>query len=76
MAARSANIRKILVEKQQQIASKIDVVMEGRDITYKVLPEADLKIYLTASAEVRAKRRRFKSKLKVEMCLMSRFIKN
>lgn len=57
IVAKHPQLRKVLVEKQQQIASKDDVVMEGRDITYKVLPNADLKIYLTASDVVRAKRR-------------------
>lgn len=52
-------VREHLVEKQQQIAADQDVVMEGRDITYKVLPNANLKIYLTASPETRAKRRHF-----------------
>lgn len=50
-------VRTILVEKQQHIAQGKDVVMEGRDITYRVLPQAELKIYLTASDVVRAKRR-------------------
>lgn len=50
-------VRKVLVEKQQQIAADKDVVMEGRDITYRVLPNADLKIYLTGDDVVRAKRR-------------------
>ncbi len=50
-------IRKVLVEKQQQIAQNQNVVMEGRDITYRVLPDAQLKIYLTATDTVRAKRR-------------------
>jgi len=50
-------VRSVLVEKQQQIALEQDVVMEGRDITYRVLPQADLKIYLTANDVVRAKRR-------------------
>ncbi len=52
-----AGVRKTLVEKQQIIAENKDVVMEGRDITYRVLPDADLKIFLTASQTVRAKRR-------------------
>lgn len=52
-------VREHLVEKQQLIAENQDVVMEGRDITYKVLPNATLKIYLTASAETRAKRRHY-----------------
>lgn len=50
-------VRKILVEKQQLIASDKNVVMEGRDITYRVLPDADVKIFLTADDVVRAKRR-------------------
>jgi CMP/dCMP kinase len=52
-------IREVLVSKQQQIAQNQSVVMEGRDITHKVLPEADLKIYLTADDVVRAKRRNY-----------------
>jgi len=50
-------VREYLVAKQQQIAVGKDIVMEGRDITYRVLPDADLKIFLTASDTVRAKRR-------------------
>lgn len=50
-------VRMQLVAKQQEIAVGKNVVMEGRDITYRVLPDADLKIYLTASDIVRAKRR-------------------
>jgi CMP/dCMP kinase len=55
--AKLPKVRKILVKKQQQIAANKDVVMEGRDITYRVLPEADLKIFLTGSDEIRARRR-------------------
>ncbi len=50
-------IREKLVELQQIIASNTSVVMDGRDIGTVVLPNADLKIYLTASAKERAKRR-------------------
>jgi CMP/dCMP kinase len=50
-------VRKILVKRQQEIGRKQNVIMEGRDITYVVLPNADLKIYLTASDIIRAKRR-------------------
>lgn len=50
-------VRKALVKKQQQIARAQSVVMEGRDITFRVLPEAELKVFLTASDIVRAKRR-------------------
>lgn len=57
--AKLAKVRQVLVKKQQEIASKQDVVMEGRDITYRVLPNASLKIYLTADDVIRAKRRHF-----------------
>lgn len=50
-------VRRALVKKQQEMAETQSVVMEGRDITFRVLPEADLKIYLTASAKERARRR-------------------
>lgn len=50
-------VREILVEKQQQIAASNNVVMEGRDITYRVLPNADLKIFLTADESERIDRR-------------------
>ena len=50
-------VRKRLVELQQEIARNISVVMDGRDIGTKVLPEADVKIFLTASASDRARRR-------------------
>lgn len=50
-------VRESLVKKQQIIAESQSVIMEGRDITSKVLPNAQLKIYLTASDIVRAKRR-------------------
>lgn len=50
-------IRDRLVYLQQQLAEKYNVVMDGRDIGTVVLPNADLKIYMTASVEVRALRR-------------------
>lgn len=50
-------VRSVLVQKQQKIASTQNVVMEGRDVTYRVLPEAQLKIFLTGDTTVRAKRR-------------------
>ena len=50
-------VRTALVEQQRRIAAHDDIVMEGRDIGTVVLPKADVKIFLTASAEVRAKRR-------------------
>ena len=50
-------VRQMLVEKQQQLATAGGVVMDGRDIGTVVLPHAELKVFLTASAEVRAQRR-------------------
>lgn len=57
--AQLAGVRKALVAKQQLIASQQDVIMEGRDITTVVLPDANLKIFLTANDTIRAKRRHF-----------------
>ena len=53
----NADVRKKLVELQQKMAKTTDVVMDGRDIGTVVLPDADLKVYLTASSKVRAERR-------------------
>lgn len=50
-------VRKILVQMQRKLASEKNVVMDGRDIGSAVLPNADLKIYLTAAARTRAERR-------------------
>lgn len=52
-----AKLRRVLVKKQQEIASSQNVVMEGRDITFRVLPDANLKIFLTGSIQARAERR-------------------
>ena len=57
IVAKIPEIRKVLVKKQQEIAASADVVMEGRDITYRVLPGAQLKIYLDATQEERIRRR-------------------
>ena len=50
-------VRVRLVELQQKLAAESDCIMDGRDIGTCVLPNADVKIYLTASSAVRAKRR-------------------
>ena len=50
-------VRKKLVELQRQLAKSADVIMDGRDIGTCVLPDAQVKIYLTASSAPRAKRR-------------------
>lgn len=51
-------VRKILVKKQQELGRNGGVVMEGRDITTVVFPEADVKVFLTASVDERSKRRK------------------
>ena len=50
-------VREIMVDIQRKIAQGKDVVMEGRDITTVVFPEAKYKFYLDASVEIRAQRR-------------------
>lgn len=51
-------VRAFLVEQQRRLAAGAGVVMEGRDIGTVVLPDADLKVYLVAGTEERARRRR------------------
>ena len=50
-------VRKALVEQQQRMGAEKGIVMDGRDIGTVVFPNAELKIFVTASAEVRAQRR-------------------
>ena len=52
-----AVVRDVLLDMQRNVAKKHNVIMDGRDIGTVVLPKADVKIFLTATAEVRAKRR-------------------
>ena len=52
-----AVVREMLLDMQRDVAKAHNVIMDGRDIGTVVLPKADVKIFLTASAEVRAKRR-------------------
>ena len=69
MASKSSavpEVRKRLVELQQKLAAEQSVVMDGRDIGTVVLPDAQVKIYLTASVGVRAKRRFLELKEKGE----------
>lgn len=62
------NVRKKLVELQQKLAADADVVMDGRDIGTCVLPDAEMKVYLTASSKVRAQRRYDELTEKGEVC--------
>lgn len=60
MASKAAvhhDVRLKLVELQRQLARKENVIMDGRDIGTYVLPQATLKVYLTASSRERARRR-------------------
>jgi CMP/dCMP kinase len=50
-------VRAALLDRQRALAATSDVVMEGRDIGTAVLPDADVKVYLTASVDERARRR-------------------
>lgn len=60
MASKSSTVPKVrekLLELQRNLAIKEDVIMDGRDIGTNILPQAEVKIYLTASVSTRAKRR-------------------
>jgi len=50
-------VREFLVKQQQEMSEQTSVIMDGRDIGTRVFPDADVKIFLTASAEKRAERR-------------------
>lgn len=51
------DVRHVVNEKLRKVSKNLDVIAEGRDITTVVFPDADLKVYLDATPEVRAKRR-------------------
>jgi len=55
--SRYAAVRRMLVRRQQQLAAEMSMLIDGRDICTVVLPDAPVKVYLTASAEIRARRR-------------------
>ena len=57
MVSAHAEVREMLLDMQRDVAKENNVIMDGRDIGTVVLPRANVKIFLTASAEVRAKRR-------------------
>ena len=59
-------VRQSILDLQRDFAKQYDCVMEGRDIGTVVLPDADIKFFLTASREVRAKRRFEQNKFKDE----------
>ncbi|MFN8237267.1 MAG: (d)CMP kinase [Chitinophagales bacterium] len=55
--AAMSNVRRMLVSRQQKMAAQKGVVMEGRDIGSVVIPDAELKFFMTADVDVRTKRR-------------------
>lgn len=69
-------VRQKLVELQKELALKENVIMDGRDIGTCVLPDADLKIYLTASSRVRARRRFKELTAKGEECSLEEIEKD
>ena len=74
MASKTSKYKEVrikLVELQRELAKTTDVVMDGRDIGTTVLPDAFVKIYLTASSDARAKRRYDELVAKGEQCDLS-----
>ncbi|MDR2658022.1 MAG: (d)CMP kinase, partial [Oscillospiraceae bacterium] len=57
MVSAAGGVRDVMVKRQRAIACKTGAVLDGRDIGTRVLPDAQFKFYLTASPEIRAKRR-------------------
>lgn len=57
VSSANMDVRVKLVELQKKLAAECDVIMDGRDIGTCVLPDAEVKVYLTASSKVRAMRR-------------------
>ena len=55
--SKAGDVRRLMVRMQQELAREQSMVLDGRDIGTKVLPDATLKVYLTAAPEVRARRR-------------------
>jgi len=64
VVAAHSKVRRLMVERQQDMATDNGVVMDGRDIGTVVLPDADLKIFLVASVKERAERRHKENKEK------------
>ena len=72
VVAKNQAVRNRLLALQRQMAEKQDVIMDGRDIGTVVLPDAQVKIYLTASASVRAERRYKELVEKGETCKLKK----
>ena len=72
----NGDVRKKLVSLQQKLAKTAEVIMDGRDIGTVVLPDANVKIYLTAGSDVRAKRRYDELTAKGEICDLQKIEKD
>lgn len=69
-------VREKLLELQRSLAREKDVIMDGRDIGTNILPDADVKIYLTASVETRARRRYDELKEKGTACSLEQIARD
>ena len=69
-------VRAKLLKMQRSMGASTDVVMDGRDIGTKILPDAQLKVYLTASIEARAKRRYLEQQEKGASCTLEEIEKD
>lgn len=79
MASKSSampDVREHLLELQRNLAAENDVVMDGRDIGTNILPNADVKVYLTASTITRARRRFLELQEKGEVCDLEQISKD
>ena len=69
-------VRKEMVRQQQRMGQEGGIIMDGRDIGTTVFPKAELKIFVTASAEIRAQRRYDELTAKGEPCDMAEILRN
>ena len=76
VSSANPSVREKLLELQRSLARCQNVVMDGRDIGTTILPNADVKIYLTASVETRAKRRALELKEKGQSCNLAEIQKD
>lgn len=69
-------VRKAMVEQQREMGKQGGIIMDGRDIGTAVFPNAELKIFVTASPQIRAQRRYNELKAKGERCNLEEILKN
>ena len=71
-----AEVRNILVDRQRELGKSMNVILDGRDIGTVVFPNADIKLFITASPEIRAQRRYDEMKKKGENVTFAEVAKN